>query len=54
MFTLSQTGSGKLVYRCHGCRWECELTATDQVALADEEMACNEGHECSIRNPPIA
>lgn len=48
MFSLSQTENGKFTYRCHGCGRESELTATDQVAAADEAITCNEAHKFAL------
>lgn len=52
MFTLRETESGEFIYRCHGCGWERELTAADQVSRADEAVACNEAHECAAEMRP--
>ena len=51
MFSLRETESGKFIYRCHGCGWERELTATERVAAADEALACNKTHKCSTELP---
>jgi len=52
MFTLRKTETGKVIYRCHGCGWECELTAMDQLAAADDALACNETHKCVVEMRP--
>lgn len=46
MFSLRETEDGKLMYRCHLCGWECELTATDQVTAADQAVADSQTHKC--------
>jgi len=46
MFSLREIESGKFIYRCHGCGSERELKAIDQVAAADEAVACNAAHKC--------
>jgi hypothetical protein len=51
MFSLMETERGKLIYRCHGCGSERELNATDQVAAADEAVACNAAHQCGSEMP---
>lgn len=48
MFSLSEPEDGKFIYRCHGCGRERELTATDQVAAADEAITCNKVHKCAL------
>ena len=54
MFSLSGPENGKLTYRCHGCGWEIELTATDQVAAADEAITCNDAHKCALYVRPLS
>lgn len=54
MFSLREPENGKFTYRCHGCGWEGELTATDQVAAADEAITCNEAHKCALEMRPLS
>lgn len=52
MFSLREAESGEFIYRCHGCGWDCELTATDQLAAAVGAMACKEAHKCAVEMRP--
>jgi hypothetical protein len=53
MFSLSGTKRGEFTYRCHACGWESELTATDQIAAADEAITCNTIHNCALEMDPL-
>ena len=54
MFSLSETEKGRFIYRCHGCAWGSELTATDQIAAADEAITCSKLHNCAPKMDPLS